>query len=138
MIKYPEEKGALEGGGDRPKIRLQVWDGIMKRYPGWNPPVVVIFENGKRLVAQELSKVGWAKDCWGNIHWIRGGEDKLVFSVRVSHRHKLNESVYVYHYDLKLKRLVFQHEYIPKEALEKTVREWKEIREQIDKKKTGQ
>ena len=121
--------------GEPKALKFRVWDPLMKHYPGWNSPVVEVFEGGTRIVVQELSKVGWADDLWGSIQWVKGEDDHIVLSTMVNHRHKLARSVYVYHFDREKKLFEFQHEYFPKEELAKGRESLDEMREQFKPKK---
>ncbi|MDP0490665.1 MAG: hypothetical protein Q7Q71_06420, partial [Verrucomicrobiota bacterium JB023] len=51
--------GLVNGETDEnSELTLRVWDPAWRKFPGWNPPFVEIFKNGKRVSGQLLKEVG--------------------------------------------------------------------------------
>ncbi|MCP5537299.1 MAG: hypothetical protein H7A51_13845 [Akkermansiaceae bacterium] len=77
-------------------LKVQCWDPIYKRFPGWNSPVIDVYRGKKRLFCGKLKEVGWPTRVWGAYH----GRTCYLY-VESKHRHRFAKGIYVYSIDPK-------------------------------------
>lgn len=100
-------------------VTVKVWDHDFKMYPGWNSPIIEVFDGEKRLAVQDLEEVGMPTDVWAASHFYssNNGHEEYYLYVSDMHRRRIAGGTHVYLLNKKTGKfehrgIVFQRDHL--------------------------